>query len=82
MVFLLQRSQTHGVRAVQVKLNELVRAVTRARNKIINLETSRRRNWRDSRRSSGALHLEYAAELPEKATATVGAPAAGPVPKK
>ncbi|MEZ0393271.1 MAG: low affinity iron permease family protein [Pseudobdellovibrionaceae bacterium] len=39
MVFLIQNTQSRDARAIQLKLDELIRASTHARNKLIDLET-------------------------------------------
>ncbi len=39
MVFLIQNSQNHDTAAIQVKLDELVRAVGKAENAVLDLET-------------------------------------------
>jgi low affinity Fe/Cu permease len=38
MVFLVQRTQNHDARALHLKLDELLRSVDAARNRLINLE--------------------------------------------
>jgi len=38
MVFLIQNTQNHDARALQLKLDELLRSTTRARNTLIDLE--------------------------------------------
>ena len=40
MVFLIQNSQNRDAKAVQIKLDELIRAIDAARNKIIDVEDS------------------------------------------
>jgi low affinity Fe/Cu permease len=40
MVFLIQNSQNRDAKAVQIKLDELIRAIGSARNEIINVENS------------------------------------------
>ncbi len=40
MVFLIQNSQNRDAKAVQIKLNELIRAISSARNEIIDVEGS------------------------------------------
>jgi low affinity Fe/Cu permease len=40
MVFLIQNSQNRDAKAVQIKLDELIRSIDSARNKIINVENS------------------------------------------
>ncbi len=40
MVFLLQNSPNHDAKAVQIKLDELIRSIDSARNQIINVENS------------------------------------------
>lgn len=40
MVFLIQNSQNRDAKAVQIKLDELIRSIDSARNKIIDIEDS------------------------------------------
>lgn len=40
MVFLIQNSQNRDAKAVQIKLDELIRAISSARNEIIDVEDS------------------------------------------
>ena len=40
MVFLIQNSQNHDSKAVQIKLDELIRSIDSARNEIISVENS------------------------------------------
>ena len=40
MVFLIQNSQNRDAKAVQIKLDELIRAIDAARNEIIDVEDS------------------------------------------
>lgn len=40
MVFLIQNSQNRDAKAVQIKLDELIRAIDTARNEIIDVEDS------------------------------------------
>jgi low affinity Fe/Cu permease len=40
MVFLIQNSQNRDAKAVQIKLDELIRSIDSARNKIIDVENS------------------------------------------
>jgi low affinity Fe/Cu permease len=40
MVFLIQNSQNRDDKAVQIKLDELIRAIDPARNQLINVESS------------------------------------------
>ncbi len=40
MVFLIQNSQNRDAKAVQIKLDELIRSITAARNEVIDIENS------------------------------------------
>jgi low affinity Fe/Cu permease len=62
MVFLIQNTQNRDARAINLKLDELIRAIDSARNQMINIETL-------SDMELDLLHAQY-----EKLTATRRAP--------
>lgn len=66
MVFLLQNMQNHDSRAVQVKLDELLRAVEGARNELIDLEDISEEELARYCREFHELHLQYARELEQR----------------
>jgi low affinity Fe/Cu permease len=59
MVFLLQHSQNHDTRAIQVKLDELIRAMRGARNELINLEELSEEELSQYRTEFRELHARY-----------------------
>ncbi|HEY8994169.1 MAG TPA: low affinity iron permease family protein [Lacunisphaera sp.] len=63
MVFLLQHSQNHDTRAIQLKLDELIRAVRGARNELINLEELPEEELAQYCAEFRDLHARYAAKL-------------------
>lgn len=69
MVFLLQHSQNRDARAVQLKLDELLRAVTGARNEFIDLENLSEEELARYCREFQDLHLRYARVIQKKAGA-------------
>lgn len=83
MVFLLQHSQNRDARAVQLKLDELLRAVTGARNEMIDLENLSEEELAKYYREFQALHLRYAKVIgPKGGTIEVKAKPASPVASK
>ena len=66
MVFLLQHSQNRDARAVQLKLDELLRAVTGARNEFIDLENLSEEELAKYCREFQELHLRYARAIEQK----------------
>ncbi|HET7535058.1 MAG TPA: low affinity iron permease family protein [Candidatus Didemnitutus sp.] len=65
MVFLLQHTQNHDTRAIQVKLDELIRAVRGARNELINLEGLSEEELSRYCAEFKQLHEHYTARLKE-----------------
>jgi low affinity Fe/Cu permease len=63
MVFLLQNTQNRDSRAIQVKLDELLRAVDGARNELIDLEDISEEELARYSKEFHELHLQYAREL-------------------
>jgi low affinity Fe/Cu permease len=55
MVFLIQHAQNHDARAMQLKLDELLRAVDAARTGLVNLEERSEEELRDLKQEFGAL---------------------------
>ena len=66
MMFLLQNSQNRDSRAVQVKLDELLRAVDGARNELIDLEELSEEELSRYAREFHELHLHYTQELEQR----------------
>lgn len=66
MVFLLQHTQNHDTRAIQVKLDELIRAVHGARNELINLEELSEEELTRYCTEFKRLHERYAAKLTDR----------------
>jgi low affinity Fe/Cu permease len=66
MVFLLQHSQNRDARAVQLKLDELLRAVNGARNELIDLENLSEEELTKYCREFQDLHLRYARVIKKK----------------
>lgn len=66
MVFLLQHTQNHDTRAIQVKLDELIRAVHGARNELINLEELSEEDLARYSSEFKKLHEHYAAQLSDR----------------
>jgi low affinity Fe/Cu permease len=55
MVFLIQNSQNRDAKAVQIKLDELIRAIGAARNEIIDVEDSSEKELQDLQRDFSKL---------------------------
>jgi low affinity Fe/Cu permease len=55
MVFLIQHAQNHDARAMQLKLDELLRAVDAARTGLVNLEERSEEELSDLKQEFGAL---------------------------
>jgi low affinity Fe/Cu permease len=66
MVFLLQHSQNRDTRAVQLKLDELLRAINGARNEFIDLENLSEQDLAKYCREFQELHLRYARLIENK----------------
>ncbi len=66
MVFLLQNTQNRDSRALQVKLDELIRAVEGARNEMIDLEDLSEEELTRYSQEFHDLHLHYAKELEQR----------------
>ena len=75
MVFLLQNTQGRDARAVQIKLDELIRAVKGARNELIDLENLSEEELTRYCAEFQEIHLRYAKVL-EKHGKTVSLKAA------
>jgi low affinity Fe/Cu permease len=69
MVFLLQNTQNRDSRAIQVKLDELLRAVDGARNELIDLEDISEEELARYSKEFHELHLQYARELEHRGRA-------------
>jgi low affinity Fe/Cu permease len=67
MVFLIQNTQNRDARAMQLKLDELIRAVGRARNELVDLENSDDSTIDDLRKEFSAMRekLEPKPSSPE-----------------
>jgi low affinity Fe/Cu permease len=66
MVFLLQHSQNHDSRAVQIKLDELLRSIEGARNELIDLENLSEEELTRYCEEFKDLHLKYAQVLQKR----------------
>jgi low affinity Fe/Cu permease len=55
MVFLIQNSQNRDAKAVQIKLDELIRSIDSARNKIIDVENSSEQELQELQRNFSKL---------------------------
>lgn len=66
MVFLLQHSQNHDSRAVQIKLDELLRSIEGARNELIDLENLSEEELSRYCDEFKDLHLKYAQVLQKR----------------
>lgn len=66
MVFLLQNTQNRDSRAVQVKLDELIRAISGARNEMIDLENLSDEELTRYCEEFQLYHVNYAKELKER----------------
>jgi low affinity Fe/Cu permease len=63
MVFLIQRSQNKDALAVHVKLNEIVKAIEGASNRIVNVGTFRKKNSGDFRRATNLSPVTWGTDL-------------------
>lgn len=67
MVFLIQNTQNRDSRAIQLKLDELLKAVHGARNALIDLEELPDEVIDDLKKESQALGKKYSKQLKKKA---------------
>ncbi len=77
MVFLIQHSQNRDAKAIQLKLDELLRGVRGARNRLVHLEDLSDRELEDLRQEFQQFHEEArktALEETRKATHATGSP--------
>lgn len=63
IVFVIQNSQNRDSRSVQLKLDELIRASSHARNHLINLESLSDRELDQLHQEFSALHNEFANKM-------------------
>ena len=61
MVFLIQSTQNRDARAMQMKLNELIRAVSTARNTLVDLENCTEEELEEIRQEFSSLRTRMAA---------------------
>ena len=66
MIFLLQNMQNRDTRAMQIKLNELLRAVEGARKEMVNLEHVTEEELAKYCEEFKMLHRTYSAELAKR----------------
>ena len=83
MVFLIQNSQNRDARAIQLKLDELLRAVTQARTDLVNLENCSDEELDQLQEQFARLHdrLQKQGHLKGAAPDAVPAPAAAGKPE-
>lgn len=63
MVFVIQNTQNRDGRAIQLKLDELIRSSSRARNKLIELEELSEDELDQLHEEFGQLHRHYAKRM-------------------
>jgi low affinity Fe/Cu permease len=66
MVFLLQNTQNRDARAMQIKLDELLRSMTGARNELVDLENVSEQELQRYCEEFKRLHLRYAEVLEKR----------------
>jgi low affinity Fe/Cu permease len=66
MVFLIQTTQNRDTRAIQLKLDELLRAVREARNELVNLENLPDEDLDKLREEFASLAAKSQEKLPKK----------------
>jgi low affinity Fe/Cu permease len=65
MVFLIQNTQNRDAKAMQLKLDELIRAVGRARNELVDLENSDDQTIEHLRKEFAAMREKLDSKVPE-----------------
>jgi low affinity Fe/Cu permease len=60
MVFLIQNSQNRDAKAVQIKLDELIRSIDAARNEVIDVENSSEQELKDFQQDFSELNGDKA----------------------
>jgi low affinity Fe/Cu permease len=63
MVFLIQNTQNRDSKAIHLKLDELIKASQKARNKLVDAEDLSDEELEELHRQSKSLHEEYDKEL-------------------
>lgn len=65
MVFLIQNTQNRDARAMQLKLDELIRAVGRARNELVDLENSDDETIEELRKEFAQMRQQLDTNIPK-----------------
>jgi low affinity Fe/Cu permease len=81
MVFLIQSTQNRDTEAIQVKLDEIIRAIGNAQNELLDLEELEEEELEEIRREYEHL-AERARERLEAGKSDTGTPRLNPRPKK
>ena len=77
MVFLIQATQNRDAQAMQLKLDELLRAVGKARTNMVGLEHMSEEDIKEVQREFAAIQAKYAARVAQRAKGNSGNGVAG-----